>query len=151
GKPRIMTEKLDQLKAHSAFPFARFREDEAEYMMLELYWLEVFKTALGDVADDYEAWLSPASMHDGNPIFSALRADLERGVVIKAKWMEEGKRHYRDAGTSFPFQPYIADYAINVATRTPRAPALVFLADLSAEAEALAVDFLRALCVERVS
>lgn len=146
-----MTSKLEQLKAHQAFPFARFREDEVEYMMLELYWVEVFKTALGPAADAYLAWQAPDVEQLGNPIFSALSGNFDRGVIIKAKWMAEGQRPYREGGTYFPFQPYLGVYSAHPREPEPRVPALVFLADLTPEAEALATDFLRAFCVDRLA
>lgn len=146
-----MTATLEQIKAHPAFPFVRFREDEPQYMMVELYWLELWKTVLGPVSAEYVAWLEPDGAQEGNPIFSALHEPPSRGVVIKSKWMEEGQSHWRGGGRYFPFQPYVARYPVGTEGPEPSVMTLVMLADVSAEAEQHVSEFLRAFCVERVS
>ncbi len=64
--------KLDQIKRHIYFPFRDFRSNDLSFLMLELYWAELFLTVLTESGahQAVEKWTpqAPAERMDGNPI-----------------------------------------------------------------------------------
>jgi len=59
---------LEDIKKHPNYPFKKLRDNNVEFLMLELYWAELFKEALKDEA--FDSWVAefPADPEDGNPI-----------------------------------------------------------------------------------
>ncbi len=43
---------LSQIKAHPNFPFGNFRDNPMSFMMLELYWVELFREVVGDAVSE---------------------------------------------------------------------------------------------------
>jgi hypothetical protein len=60
----------DQIKNHPLFPFGDFKSNDLAFLLLELYWAELFKSVLteeGELTLDRWQPQSPAD-RDGNPI-----------------------------------------------------------------------------------
>ncbi len=60
---------LDKIKNHPQFPFVNFQKNNIDFLMLELYWVELFSDILGE--NIVKSWKPElvADQEDGNPIF----------------------------------------------------------------------------------
>lgn len=67
---------LEQIKAHPLYPFSGFRDDDLQFLMLELYWAELFRRNLPTtiVGDWQPEW--PADPEEGNPILHVANRKL---------------------------------------------------------------------------
>ena len=59
---------LAQLRSHPSFPFSGFLKNDLEFLLLELFWVELFRSSLG-TPEPIANWtpLYPAE-RDGSPI-----------------------------------------------------------------------------------
>jgi hypothetical protein len=74
---------LADIKKHPNYPFKNFRDDNIEFLMLELYWAELFKEALEDeVIDSWVAEL-PADREDGNPILYVVNRKVNPPRIVR--------------------------------------------------------------------
>ncbi|SFJ61241.1 hypothetical protein [Jannaschia pohangensis] len=96
---------LDELRAHSLFPFADFRENDASFLMLELYWAALAREALGE---DFAARCQPlqAAERDAEDVtywepvmLDFWRPDLRRGARILLLENPEGLPYCRDVAS----------------------------------------------------
>ena len=59
-----------------------YREDEEQYLMSQMYWLELFKTVTRETQDTWEGWMSPLPDRDGSLIFSAVCPARDTGAAL---------------------------------------------------------------------
>lgn len=144
---------LEDIKKHPAFPFADFEDNPLSFLMLELYWAELFRSVLGSQVQNWRP--SDMAQPDGNPIFSAVHAHNGRSVRVVQKRNDEGKPSYPSAvgiGAHYPFQAWL-----NAQTPAPPASStddrfeLVIFADISDEAEKQTRHFTQLYCIEGLS
>jgi hypothetical protein len=143
-------EKFQRLKRHALYPFAKYREDESQYMLLELFWTYLFKSVVGgDPNGEWSSWRAPDPDREGNPIFSAANLRLARGTTVT--------RHPGPEDPDvkiwgyFPFQPYLNHSSPEEATSNQAILEFCFLADVSEESEAYARKFWKWFCIDGVS
>jgi hypothetical protein len=86
---------LAQIKAHPNFPFSDFRENPMSFLMLELYWIELFAEVIGDAVSEWNP-LSDAEP-DGNPILSLVNLSHARALRVIQKVNEDSKPAYPEA------------------------------------------------------
>jgi len=72
---------IDEIKKHPKFPFGEFIEDDEEFLMSQLYWLEIVKSIAACSPYRWEPWFTAAE-RDGNPMFSSVSYEIQRGVII---------------------------------------------------------------------
>jgi hypothetical protein len=136
-----------QIKLHPAFPFLDFRTEPTSFLMLELYWAELFREVVGEAL---EGWSVLADAEpDGNPILSVYNDGDGRALRVIQKVNDEGKAplpERQGEGVYYPLQAWL-----NVAS-TPDGDAalneLVLFADASELAEAEARALIKLHCVE---
>lgn len=143
---------VQHIKYQPSFPFRDFETDELQYMYLELYWVYLFKSVIGENVD--RAWTAfhpPSLERDGNPIFSVVNRSLGRAVRVIHQQMGEGDVAYREGGRYYPLYAFLS----NLEDRGDEAGApiveLGLVADLSDEGEAAARRFIAMFCVDRVT
>lgn len=73
---------LDEIKRHPNFPFRNFCTDDLEFLMLELYWAELFKNALPQGL--IEVWNPelPAD-REGNPILFVVNRSVISPRILR--------------------------------------------------------------------
>jgi len=138
---------LSQIKAHPYFPFRDFRENPMSFLMLELYWVELFAEVVGDAVSEWRA-LSDAAP-DGNPILSFVNDSHARALRVIQKANDDSKPTYPEArgeGAYYGLQAWLnvgrtADGEVELNE-------LVLFADLSEAAEREARSFIKLHCVE---
>lgn len=144
---------LADIKKHPAFPFGDFEENPLSFLMLELYWAELFRSALGQQVRNWR----PLEMAqpDGNPIFTAVHAENGRSVRVIQKRNEDGKPSYplaRGVGAHYPIQAWLnADTPERPSSSTDDRFELVIFADISDEAEKQTRHFTQLHCIEGLS
>jgi len=144
------TYSLAQIKSHPDFPFAGFRENPLSFLMLELYWTELFRDIAGGILRDWMVLADAAP--DGNPILSVVNCSNARALRIIQKVNDEGKPRYPDhqgEGAYYDFQAwlntgYLSDGEVELNE-------LVLFADVSTQAEREARALIRLHCVELAS
>lgn len=99
---------LTDIRQHPAFPFADWRTDDLQFLMLELYWAERVRAVLGNDIAGYVPLFD--TERDGNPILNVVHRDSLRGLRLIVREKEEGKPVYPDAvglGVAYPLQPFM--------------------------------------------
>ena len=86
---------LSQIKAHPSFPFGDFRENQMSFLMLELYWVELFAEVLGDAVSEWNP-LSDAEP-DGNPILSLVNLTHARALRVIQKTNDDSRPAFPEA------------------------------------------------------
>lgn len=140
---------LSQIKSHPDFPFADFESNPLSFLMLELYWAQLFAELMKDNAGDWKS-LRKAEM-DGNPIFSTTSLALKRQLTVIHKINTNNKPAYPafvGEGTYYGLQAWLNN-GYTADGETPLNE-LVLYADLSAETEKEAIKFIRSHCLELV-
>jgi hypothetical protein len=143
-------EKLRQIKLHPDFPFTKFRSDESQYMLLELFWAYLFKAVVeGRGRGLWRPWQEPDRDREGNPIFSAVDLNSGRGVQI----IQHPGPDDPDVKLwgYFHFQPYLSHAFMEVSGSEVPILGFYFLADISEESEAYSRKFLKLFCVDGFS
>ena len=138
---------LAQIKAHPYFPFTDFRDNPMSFLMLELYWVELFAEVVGNAVSEWQP-LSDASP-DGNPILSLVNVSHARALRVIQKVNDDSKPMFPDAkgeGVYYGLQAWLnvgrtsdGDVELNE---------LVMFADVSEYAEPEARSFIKLHCVE---
>ncbi len=154
---------LAGIKAHPYYPFRNFRSDDIAFLMLEMYWAELFREVVGAGGDErVAAWrpAAPADREDGNPILSVIdrttkpvralrlvqRFNVQELVALDLDHL--GPTRFR--GDAYvPFVPDLTAGATDDDGITP-ADELVISSDLSDVCERLARALIAKWCVERV-
>ena len=138
---------LEEIKSHSNFPFADFGSDPLSFLMLELYWSQLFAETMGKNGVGWSS-LTEAQM-DGNPIFSVTSLSLLRKLRIIHKVNEGNLPAYpasKGEGTHYPLQAWLNNsYTTDGNTALNE---LVLAADLSSEAEREALKLITLHCID---
>jgi hypothetical protein len=141
-------EKFQQLKRNALYPFARYRDDETQYMLLELFWTYLFKSVVASNAK-WRSWHEPDRDRQGNPLFSALDLASGRGTRV----IQHPGQDDPDVKTwgYFSFQPYLSHTAAVPFDPERTILEFCFMADVSEESEACARKFWKWFCVDGIS
>lgn len=150
--------ELRQIKSHPYFPFRNFRSDDLAFLLLELYWVELFKDIVPPSA--VESWRPqfPADRADGNPILHVINRSMSppRALRIIQRFNEDRlveldldrMSEVRFSGDAYvPFVPGLTEEAVDEDGTTP-VDELVISSDISESCERLAREFIKAWCVE---
>ncbi len=156
---------LDQIKRHPYYSFRDFRSNDLSFLMLELYWAELFRTVLTE-SGGHQAiakWIpqAPAERVDGNPMFDVLdrltspfrelriiqRFNSERLAELD---LENPVPIHFTGDAYVPFVPGLTYGATDEDGSSP-VEELVISSDISEPCERLNREFIRKWCVERVS
>ncbi|MCF0043635.1 hypothetical protein [Dyadobacter fanqingshengii] len=138
---------LAQIKAHPNFPFSDFEDDDRSFLMLELYWAQLFYEAIKENRQDW-ACLTKAEM-DGNPIFTATSLLLKRQLTIIQKVNRSQKPVYpgtRGEGAFYGLQVWRNNGSTIDGTTSLNE--LVLYADVSSETEQEALRFIKLHCID---
>ena len=152
---------FDEIKSHPHFPFCGFRDDDLEFLMLELYWVEVFRGIVGSARA--VAWkpLFPADREEGNPMLHLIERStpVPRMLRIIQRFNTGGlpelnldtKDRLMFRGDAYlPFVPGLTWAAVDPETLGP-AEELVISSDVTPACERFLRWFLTAWCVDRIS
>jgi len=138
---------LKQIKAHPNFPFDDFESNPLSFLMLELYWSQLFFEIIRENRRDW-ASLIKADM-DGNPIFCATSLSLKRQLTVVHKVNKNHKRVYPTVigeRAYYELQAWLnAGHSLDGEIPLNE---LVLYADLSPAAEREASNLIRLHCIE---
>lgn len=155
--------QLAEIKKHPYFPFRDFRENDLSFLLLELYWVELFSSALsGARATDpgLSGWsaATPADRTDGNPILHMENRAVSPVRTLRIIQRENTNdlpeldilnmtpvRYFRDAFV--PFAPGITHEAVDIDGVSP-IEELVISADVSHASETYCLSLIRRWCLD---
>lgn len=156
---------LDQIKRHPYYPFRDFRSNDLSFLMLELYWAELFRAVLTEsgASKAIENWIpqAPAERTDGNPILDVMNRSTSplRELRIIQRFNTEGLAEL-DLGNPVPvhfsgdaYVPFVPGltYGATDEGGVAAVEELVISSDISEACERLNREFIRKWCVDRVS
>jgi hypothetical protein len=80
--------RLEEIKRHPYYPFRDFRTNDLSFLLLELYWAELFQTIVSShdpKKQIHTPWnpKSAADRNDGNPIFHVINRTLAPSRVLR--------------------------------------------------------------------
>ena len=153
--------KLEQIKAHPLYPFSGFRTDDLQFLMLELYWAELFRGSVPDIAvgDWQPEW--PADPEDGNPILHIANRHItpprmlrviqkhNLGQLPELNLRTFDLTYYRD-DAYVPFAPGLTRGGLDEDMVTP-IDELVIFSDVCEQCELLFKRYVQLWCVDRTS
>jgi len=139
-----------QIKEHPSYPFDDFRDNPLSFLMLELYWVELFAEVVGnDITEWCPFWETEP---DGNPILSLKNTSYLRAIRVIQKLNDDSKPMYPDVrgeGAYYGLQAWL-----NI-TQTENGESelneLVLFSDTSENAEREARSFISLYCVQLAS
>jgi hypothetical protein len=138
------------LRQRQEFPFPDYETNPLHCMLIETYWLNLFKSAAGGNENaEWEA-LQRTDCDPGGPVFSAINYRINKFIRIHIHKQEANEIHYKEGGDYYPFHPDIYRYDQFYWENTARRPipddfdplGLFISADLSEESEAAARHFI---------
>jgi hypothetical protein len=90
---------LEQLRKHSAFPFVNFEKSDLEFLLLEMFWIELFRSCFSD-QKRIDQWhpLYPAE-RDASPILAMANDTLNRAVRVHLRINEDNSPLYSTPAT----------------------------------------------------
>lgn len=154
---------LDELKRHPYYPFRNFRANDLEFLLLELYWAELFKEIVETLPEQNRyQWTpqAPADRTDGNPIFNIIDRSKSpvRSLRIIQRFNTEGLPELdleKPAPVQFttdayvPFVPGLT-YGATDEDGATQIEELVISSDISSACERLNRTFINQWCVQRI-
>ncbi|WP_147443538.1 hypothetical protein [Corallococcus sicarius] len=140
---------LTALKKHPKFPFSGYREDEEQFLMSQMYWLELFKSVAQQTKDSWTGWMAPLPDRDGSLIFSTLCPELARGVIFNQYTPTVDDVLHDQGGNYHPFVAWVAEFGD--AQDGPVIEHLTINSEISAGCEPLCLRLLTAYVVEKRS
>lgn len=81
---------LDQIKKHPLYPFLQYQTDDAAFLMLELFWTQLAKEAIGEDLAETAIPLMEAQQSDGNPILFFRLPEPARAVRVVLQSNQDG-------------------------------------------------------------
>jgi hypothetical protein len=150
---------LAQIKQHPYYPFRNFRSDDLSFLLLEMYWAELFRNAV-DGSEQLGAWTvqTPADREDGNPILHVINRKTRPGRALRViqRFNTEGLPELDLATmTPVPFRddayvPFVPDLSRNALDDDGSTPIdeLLISADVSPTCERLCLEWFRRWCVD---
>lgn len=144
---------LAQIQAHPSFPFHGFLENDLEFLLLELFWVETFRACFNN-AEQLADWqpLVPAE-RDGAPILVMGNTRIRRAITVQMRTNEEQKPMYQP-GEPDAFEKYFLPFdlwrkeTIDPYTNT-RFSGLIVSTDMSPRAIELAKEVTTRFCVDQ--
>jgi len=107
---RTLMDPLTALKKHRKFPFSGYREDEEQFLMSQVYWLELFKPLARQTQDPWEGWMSPLPDRDGSMMFSAVCPARSKGIIINQYAPTEDDVPLAQGGSYHPFVAWMGEF-----------------------------------------
>lgn len=156
---------LDQLKRHPLFPFRDFPSNDLSFLLLELYWAELFRDVLAQAGGDagISNWIpqTPAQRADANPVlhltdqsaapFRELRIIQRFNLANLPELDLDHPSPVRFTGDAYvPFVPDLTAGAVAADGETP-VEELVISSDISEACERLNRQLIVKWCVSRAS
>ncbi|AKQ69486.1 hypothetical protein A176_006398 [Myxococcus hansupus] len=143
---------LEQLREHPFFPFLAFRENDLEFLLLEMFWAEFFRDCLEkpEHVKDWES-LFPAE-RDGVPILVVANASRNRAVRIHLR-LNAGDKPLFPPGAPQMHGEYFLPLdlwldEVRDSTGTTAYPSVVISTDMSLSALAMTRKVLNQFCLE---
>jgi hypothetical protein len=150
-QPSESEQTLSDLKRNALFPFAGYRSDTKQYMLLEMFFTYLFKSVIAENANgDWQAWFPPAKEQDGNPIFSAINLYARRGVRV-IQHPDFPLKGTPDEPRYFPIQPFLSHSPAEPFSPDTTVLELCMVADPSSESEKWCRQFWGKFCLEKLS
>lgn len=143
---------LEQLRKHPSFPFLAFKQNDLEFLLLEMFWTEFFKDCLEkpEHARDWKS-LFPAE-RDGVPILVVANTSRNRAVRIHLRTNEDGKPLYPAGNPQMPNEYFLPlDLwldEVRDSTGDTAYPAVVISTDMSPSALDMTRQVLTRFCRE---
>lgn len=97
---------LDEFIQHPLYPFLKFRTDDAEFLLPELFWTQLAREALGEELAATAVPLMEADQADGNPILLSRLSHITRAVRVVLTRNEYSLSMPRDVTPENPFTYY---------------------------------------------
>ncbi|MCY1032253.1 hypothetical protein OV207_12355 [Corallococcus sp. BB11-1] len=142
-------EALTALKKHPKFPFTGYREDDEQYLMSQIYWLELIKSVTRQTQDVWVGWMAPPPDRDGSLIFSTFCPEFARGVIINQYAPTEDDTPPEQGGTYHPFVAWVD--VLGDAEQGPVIEHLTINSEISAGCESHCLHLLKLYVVEKRS
>jgi hypothetical protein len=99
---------LDDIRRHPKFPFPDWRQDDASFLMLELYWAELVRFVMGaELAHYAPLW---DTERDGNPMLTITNQTAQRGLRLIMIDNDDAKPLYPDKtglDAFYALQPFL--------------------------------------------
>lgn len=154
-----MSMTLDEIKQHPSYPFLDFATNDASFLLLELFWTQVAREALGEDLSASAVPLMQAQQEDGNPILFFRLPDLEGGlgraarVILKTNEAEQPALSDATRPNKFDYYRPVDFLADSSPARfdvysEQRIDALLINYDMAFDAIAAVTDMLRAFFIE---
>lgn len=151
---------LDEIKRHPSFPFRNFRTDDLDFLMLELYWAELFREAIPQAAHGVWKPAQPADRDEGNPILSVINRDITppRKLRTIIRFNDEGLPEL-DLDTFAPVQfehdafvPFVPDISRGALDEDMTTPIqeIVISTSLSDSCERLFREYVQLWCAQLI-
>jgi hypothetical protein len=142
-------EPLTALKKHPKFPFSGYRLDEEQYLMSQMYWLELFKSVAHETQDQWTAWMPLPPDQEGSLIFSTLCPALARGILVNQYSPTADDIRYDQGGNYHPFVSWVDVFGDG--KQSPSIEHLTLNSEISKECEPLCIRLLKLYVVEKRS
>jgi len=138
---------LEQIKSHPSFPFSDLENNSLSFLMLELYWSQLFSEKMKDEGKNWSS-LIEAEM-DGNPILCVTSLSQKRQLKIIQKTNEEHKPVYpllKGEGVYYPLQAWLNNSRTFDGNTVLNE--LVLFSDLSLHAEKEVLKLIQLHCID---
>jgi hypothetical protein len=151
---------LNEIRNHPHFPFRSFRNDDLEFLLLEQYWVELFREIVGQACGGAWTPLFPADREEGNPMLHLVdrSASPPRMLRIIQRFntaslpeldLDTFEEVTFEDDAYVPFVPGLTNNAISPET-LGSAEELVLSSDVTPACERMLRQFIGAWCSERV-
>jgi len=149
--------KLSEITAHPLFPFSDFRDNDASFLMLELYWAALAREALGEEVSTKALPLQATERDDeafGDPLMIDFWIpSLRRGAKVTLLENAEAQPACRDSLDKLACFPSIVAYMSRRGISGPddEIDQLCFRADMGDVAQEVIAHLLRKFLLEEAA
>jgi hypothetical protein len=154
---------LDEIRRHPYFPFSDFKTQDLSFLMLELYWVELFKAMVQAGGGSVGGWVprSAADREEGNPILNLIDRSVQPVRALRViQRFNDTHLPALDLATLAPlkfkddayvaFVPDLNGAALDDDGETA-IEELVISSDVSEACEKLLAFFVQRWCIQRIS
>ncbi|GEM_PF-6029886 len=140
---------LEQLRKHPSFPFIHFEENDLEFLLLEMFWIELFRSCFNN-PEELAHWKSlyPAE-RDASPVLVMANDITNRAIHVQLRVNEDNSPIYTaqasaEANCFLPFDLWLDE--LFESTGEKRYSGLVISTDMSAQALSFAEKAMTRFC-----